>query len=182
MAVRAGEALPLPPCIIAVVGAPWATPSAPAPVVIQELQRRWGEDALGIILDGEDDDVLEQLEIDLLPTWIRWEPADGAQLADGRTAPSAAVAEDSALAAPDGPLAAAAADEGGAEGSEPVVPVDAAVAEHARVLTRDLAGIRGVLADGRPVRIQGTWRETVRIEGALPKLDVQARLMELREG
>ena len=113
------------------------------------LQIRQGLESMAVI----------QMEIDLLPTWFRWEPADRARLLDGRALPAADGAGGSTL---DARESASADDDAGAP-------------------SRDLGGVRGVLADGRPVRIQGTWRETGRIEGALPKLDVQARLMERRQ-
>src|SRR5699024_415465 len=46
-------------------------PSRPAPTVLRELSRRWGREIRAVLLEDPDDEVLDQLEIELVPAWVR---------------------------------------------------------------------------------------------------------------
>lgn len=73
----------LTPPVVAVVAAPWALPSVPAPQLLRELQRRWGGSLRALVLDAADDVLLERFDVTALPTWIRLEPAESARLRTG---------------------------------------------------------------------------------------------------
>lgn len=61
--------------VVVLISATWAGPSRPAPTVLTELSRRWGQDIRAVLLEDPLDEVLDQLEITLVPTWVRLEPA-----------------------------------------------------------------------------------------------------------
>lgn len=71
--------------MVVLVSASWAGPSRPAPTVLQELSRRWGSRILTLLVEDPEDDVLEQWDVDVVPTWLRFRagapeaPPDGAQ-------------------------------------------------------------------------------------------------------
>ena len=64
--------------VLAVVSAPWAGPSRPAPTVLRELGRRWGSAAQVMLVEEPDEKLLESWSISVLPTWLRFDPLSGA--------------------------------------------------------------------------------------------------------
>lgn len=64
--------------VVVVVSAPWAGPSRPAPTVLRELGRRWGAAARVLIVEDPSEELLERWGIDVLPTWLRFQPSSGA--------------------------------------------------------------------------------------------------------
>ncbi|GAA4519947.1 hypothetical protein GCM10023160_04500 [Brachybacterium paraconglomeratum] len=58
--------------VVVLVSAPWAGPSRPAPTVLRELGRRWGSRVLTLLVEDPEDEVLQQWEVDVLPTWLRF--------------------------------------------------------------------------------------------------------------
>lgn len=64
--------------MVALISATWAGPSRPAPTVLTELSRRWGGEIRVVLLEDPSDEVLDQLEITLVPTWVRLEAAASA--------------------------------------------------------------------------------------------------------
>lgn len=59
--------------VVVLISVTWAGPSRPAPTVLRELSRRWGREIRAVLLEDPDDEVLDQLEIELVPTWVRLE-------------------------------------------------------------------------------------------------------------
>lgn len=62
--------------VVVLVSAPWAGPSRPAPTVLRELARRWGESVRTLLIEDPDEAVLDELHVSVLPTWLRFVPAD----------------------------------------------------------------------------------------------------------
>jgi hypothetical protein len=62
--------------VVVLVSAPWAGPSRPAPTVLRELARRWGESVQTLLAEDPDEAVLDQLHVSVLPTWLRFVRAD----------------------------------------------------------------------------------------------------------
>ncbi|MFC7455727.1 hypothetical protein ACFQS2_00850 [Brachybacterium sp. GCM10030267] len=66
---------------VVLVTSDWAGPARPAPTVLRELSRRWGSTVATLIIDDPHEDVLDRLEVDVLPTWLGFErgevPDDG---------------------------------------------------------------------------------------------------------
>lgn len=58
--------------VVALVSAEWAGPSRPAPTVLRELSRRWGDAVKPLLIEDPADEVLEQLRVTVLPTWLRF--------------------------------------------------------------------------------------------------------------
>ena len=63
--------VPAPPVVV-VVSAPWAGPSRPAPTVLRELGRRWGDAARVLLIEEPTEALLEGWRIEALPTWLRF--------------------------------------------------------------------------------------------------------------
>lgn len=57
------------------ISAAWAGPSRPAPTALRELSRRWAGDVRTVLLEEPGSEAIDQLDISLVPTWIRLEPA-----------------------------------------------------------------------------------------------------------
>lgn len=60
--------------VVVLVSASWAAPSRPAPTVLRELSTRWGSEILTLLVEDPEDEVLEQWNVDVLPTWLRFRP------------------------------------------------------------------------------------------------------------
>lgn len=60
--------------VVVVVSATWAGPSRPAPTVLRELGRRWGDQIKVLLVEEPSDDVLDAWGIEVLPTWLRFLP------------------------------------------------------------------------------------------------------------
>lgn len=60
--------------VVVLVSASWAAPSLPAPTVLRELSTRWGSRILTLLVEDPEDEVLEQWNVDVLPTWMRFQP------------------------------------------------------------------------------------------------------------
>lgn len=73
MTVPGGDLDPDPGNEVAVllVSAHWSTPARPAATVLRELARRWGSSVLSLLLEDADEDILDQLGIETIPTWLR---------------------------------------------------------------------------------------------------------------
>lgn len=65
--------------VVVLVSADWAGPSRPAPTVLRELARRWGEGRRTLLIEDPDDAVLDQLQVNVLPTWLLCAPGEGPQ-------------------------------------------------------------------------------------------------------
>lgn len=129
--------------VVVLVSADWAGPSRPAPTVLRELGRRWGDDVTVLLVEDPSDDLLLAWDVEVLPTWLRFVPA-----ATG----AAQEAEDAAgAAAPGGP------ESGGAA---------AAAGAVSGLILPELAG---EALDGRAVVLPGPWRLMHRRTGAQPK-------------
>lgn len=59
---------------VVLISASWAEPSRPAPTVLTELSRRWGSSAHTLLVEDPDDDLLDQWDVQMLPTWMRFTP------------------------------------------------------------------------------------------------------------
>lgn len=59
---------------VVLISASWAGPSRPAPTVLTELSRRWGSCAHTILVEDPDDELLDQWDVQMLPTWMRFAP------------------------------------------------------------------------------------------------------------
>ncbi len=64
------------PVAIVLVTADWAGPSRPAPTLLRELSRRWGSAVRAVLVDSAQDDVLDLLEVEVVPTWLRLHPVE----------------------------------------------------------------------------------------------------------
>ena len=64
--------------VVVLISATWAGPSRPAPTVLRELSRRWAGELSVVLLEDPLEEVLEQLEVELVPTWVRLEAAGSA--------------------------------------------------------------------------------------------------------
>lgn len=140
--------------MVVLISATWAGPSRPAPTILRELQRRWGTSVGAVLLEDPDDAVIDALRIGVVPTWLRLEPAPPGPIA-GPTPP----AEQDPPPPQDSP--AHGDDRSGStspEGGGPL-PRPAAV-------TLELDGVSPL---GDPLTLSGTWVETHRRTGALPK-------------
>lgn len=58
--------------VVVVVSAPWAGPSRPAPTVLRELARRWGEAIDVLLVEDPPEELLDRWGIEVLPTWLRF--------------------------------------------------------------------------------------------------------------
>lgn len=58
--------------VVVLVSASWAGPSRPAPTVLRELGRRWGTAALTLLVEDPSEEVLDDLRIEVVPTWLRF--------------------------------------------------------------------------------------------------------------
>lgn len=61
--------------VVVLISAAWAGPSRPAPTALRELSRRWAGDVRTVLLEEPGSEAIDQLDISLVPTWIRLEPA-----------------------------------------------------------------------------------------------------------
>lgn len=61
--------------VVVVVSAPWAPPSRPAPTVLRELGRRWRETLQVLVVEDPTEELLEAWAVQVLPTWLRFDPA-----------------------------------------------------------------------------------------------------------
>lgn len=68
-----GDLDPDPGAEVAVllVSAQWSTPARPAATVLRELARRWGSSVLSLLLEDADEDMLDRLGVETIPTWLR---------------------------------------------------------------------------------------------------------------
>lgn len=146
------EALARP--VVVLISAAWAGPSRPAPTILRELQRRWGMSVDLVLFEDPDDAVIDELGVEVVPTWLRLEPApppptpDPAGLLDQawRTGHGDAAGRD---------------EPSHATGSceQPVPP---------GLPCRHLA-LEGASPLGENVTLSGSWVEAHRRTGALPK-------------
>lgn len=60
--------------VVVLVSSSWAGPSRPAPTVLRELSRRWGHSVHTMLIEDPTDEILETLQIEHLPTWMRFVP------------------------------------------------------------------------------------------------------------
>lgn len=74
--------VPAGAAVVVLVSSSWAGPSRPAPTVLRELSRRWGDAVRTMLIDDPAGDVLDALRIEHLPTWLRFLPAPPAGHAD----------------------------------------------------------------------------------------------------
>lgn len=130
-----------PEVAVLLVSAPWSTPARPAVTVLRELARRWGSAIRPVMLEDADEDALDRLGIETIPTWLRF--TRSAQ--EGSGSPRARFDP--------GP------DPGAALGATPD-------ADFPPNVFRDLP-----LSDlaGHDVVLEGDWTLTRRRTGALPK-------------
>ena len=77
--------------VVAVVSAPWAGPSRPAPTVLRELGRRWGDAVQVLLVEDPTEDLLASWGIDVLPTWLRFRP--GGAVDGGHDGPGLVLSE-----------------------------------------------------------------------------------------
>ncbi|WP_157975598.1 hypothetical protein [Brachybacterium sp. YJGR34] len=61
--------------VVVLVSADWAGPSRPAPTVLLELGRRWGTEVTTLLVEDPSEEILDQLQVEVLPTWIGALPA-----------------------------------------------------------------------------------------------------------
>lgn len=71
--------------VVVLLSADWAGPSRPAPTVLRELSVRWGTDVRTLLLEDPSDEVLDLLEVDVLPTWLRFTRDTGSGPGDAGT-------------------------------------------------------------------------------------------------
>lgn len=64
----AGEDIP----VVVLVSASWAGPSRPAPTVLRELGRRWGTAVQTLLIEDPEEEVLDALRVEVIPTWMRF--------------------------------------------------------------------------------------------------------------
>lgn len=69
------------PPVVVLISADWAGPSRPAPTVLRELARRWGTAIRTLWIEDPAEEVLDLLEVEVLPTWLRFSP--GPEETDG---------------------------------------------------------------------------------------------------
>lgn len=62
--------------VVVLVSAAWAGPSRPAPTVLRELARRWGGQVHALLVEDPTDELLDLLQVEALPTWMRFLPAE----------------------------------------------------------------------------------------------------------
>lgn len=67
-----------PRTVVVLVSASWADPSRPAPTVLRELSRRWGDAVHTVLIEDPSDELLDLWQVDALPTWLRGESGPGA--------------------------------------------------------------------------------------------------------
>lgn len=140
--------------MVVLVSATWAGPSRPAPTVLRELQRRWGTRVDAVLIEDPDDAVIDALRIEIVPTWLRLEPAPDEAISDS-TAPAGQnqPSQQRSLAHRDERSGSTRAEGGGP------VPRPAAM----RLEVEAVSPLGGTLT------IAGAWVETHRRTGALPK-------------
>lgn len=63
--------------VVVLISAAWAGPSRPAPTILKELARRWGDRVHTLLVEDPTDEIIEQLGIEVLPTWLRLEHLGG---------------------------------------------------------------------------------------------------------
>jgi hypothetical protein len=73
-APAAERSTPIPALVL--VTADWAGPAKPARTVLRELSRRWGDAVLAVLVENPEPENLEQLDVDVVPTWLLFEPAE----------------------------------------------------------------------------------------------------------
>lgn len=62
--------------VLVLLSADWAGPSRPAPTLLRELARRWGSSMHTLLVEDPDDGILDRWQVEHLPTWLRFVPAD----------------------------------------------------------------------------------------------------------
>lgn len=62
----------LGPVAVVLVTADWAGPAKPAATILRELSRRWGEAVHAVLLQDADDALLDLLDVEVVPTWLRF--------------------------------------------------------------------------------------------------------------
>lgn len=135
--------------VLVLVSAPWAGPSRPAPTVLRELARRWGDALTVVLIEEPSEEVLEQWDIDVLPTWaLLQRPAEG----HGAPLPTRR-ARHTPPTAPGGE------------------PTDTCAAAPGAAVTGE---VRGVGARGELIVLPGPWEVIRRVTGAQPKHVVDA--------
>lgn len=140
--------------MVVLLSATWAGPSRPAPTVLRELHKRWGGSVGAVLIEDPDDAVIDALGIEVVPTWLRFEPAPRGPAAD----PS--------LPAEQGPPTPQCSSEHGNARSGSTGPEGGGA--KLRPATTELE-VEGMDPLGRPVTLSGAWLETHRRTGAAPK-------------
>ena len=177
-----------PDVAVVLVTADWAGPARPAETVLRELSRRWGDTVRAVVVDASQDEMLDLLSVDVVPTWLRFIKVTD-QVTDspgglGETASSIAAGAVETREA--GPEAAAAAQ---AEAAAEAAAVETAAVETAAAgtgaahpgaaesLSRPdehlvLRDLPVTSSTGEHTVMAGTWRLMHRRTGALPKHEI----------
>lgn len=169
-----------PDVAVVLVTADWAGPARPAETVLRELSRRWGDAVRAVVVDASQDEILDLLGVDVVPTWLRFirvtdqasdgsgdpgSPAGPASTPPGLVAGADATEVKETGAAATG--AAGAPGAAGAAGAAEAAGGPSRIDEH--LILRDLPVASST---GDHTVLAGTWRLTKRRTGALPKHDV----------
>lgn len=59
--------------VVLLIAPRWAAPARPALLIAPELNRRWGGHPRLLVVDDPDDDLLDALDVEAVPTWLRFE-------------------------------------------------------------------------------------------------------------
>ncbi|APX33508.1 hypothetical protein BH708_13185 [Brachybacterium sp. P6-10-X1] len=62
---------PGPEVAVLLVTAAWSAPARPAATVLRELARRWGSRVHALLVEDADEEMLDLLGVQTIPTWIR---------------------------------------------------------------------------------------------------------------
>ena len=167
-----------PDVAVVLVTADWAGPARPAETVLRELSRRWGDTVRAVVVEASQDEMLDLLSVDVVPTWLRFIKVTD-QVTDspgglGETASSiAAGAVETREAGPEAAAAAVetAAVETAAAGTGAAHPgaAESLSRPDEHLVLRDLPVTSST---GEHTVMAGTWRLMHRRTGALPKHEI----------
>lgn len=163
-----------PDVAVVLVTADWAGPARPAETVLRELSRRWGDAVRAVVVDASQDELLDLLGVDVVPTWLRLIRVTDEVTDDPgalRETPSSIAAGVAVTQAPGTEAVETASVGAEAVGAD---AVETAAAERLSRLdeTLILRDVPFASGTGEDTVLAGTWRLTHRRTGALPKHEV----------
>lgn len=149
--------------VVLLIAPRWAAPARPALLIAPELSRRWKGRPRLLVVDDPDHDLLEAIDVEEVPTWLRFEDRTDAEL---MSAESPEVPDDRPSTA-----IATLLRNSASNGDPLVIPGNASHLDAEHRSRAERCGDSGKVED-----VTTRWVETARLTGAHPKHAVDTLL------